>query len=81
MPIPDVFELTKVDCTDENGLKTVRKSSLIWNLSDSKDKLSADRLNRVRGSKRKSSNQQLEFVDVSMIDKPLCKTSGIKVGD
>lgn len=70
-----------LDIVDENGLKTVRVSSLIWNLTDSKHKLSADRINRVRGTKRKSSNRQLEFVDVNMVDRPLYKSEGIKVGD
>lgn len=70
-----------LDVVDKNGLKTVQKSSLIWNLSDSREKLSEDRLKRVRGIKKKSSNRQLEFVDVSMIDKPLNRSSGIKVGD
>lgn len=70
-----------IDIIDENGLKTVRVSSLIFNLTDSKHKLSADRLNRVRGTKRKSCNRQLEFVDVAMIDTPLFKSDYIKVGD
>lgn len=70
-----------LDIIEESGLKTVRKSSLMWNMTDSKQKLSADRLGRVRGTKRKSTNRQLEFVDVSMVDKPLYKSDGIKVGD
>lgn len=66
---------------DESGSKTVRKSSLMWNLADSKHKLSADRLKRVRGVKKDSFNRKLEFVDVSMVDKPMYKSEGIKVGD
>lgn len=70
-----------LDIIDENGKKTVRKTSLIWNLADSKHKLSADRLERVRGIKRKSSSRQLEFVDVSTIDRSLYTSERIKVGD
>lgn len=69
-----------VNITGESGSKTVRISSLMWNLSSSKDKISSDRVKRVRNSNRKS-YRQLEFVDVTSIDKPLCVAEKIKIGD
>lgn len=48
--------------TDRNGFsKVVRKSSVVWLLSNSKETLSSDRLQRVQGSKRKSCQQRLNF--------------------
>lgn len=66
---------------EDNSTKTVRKSTLMWNFSDSKNKLSSDRLSRVRGTRRKSSCRQIEFVDVSIINEPIYKTENIKIGD
>lgn len=63
------------------GKKTVLKSSLMWSLSSSKDKLSTDRLKRVRGISKKNPHRQLEFVDVSMLNQPMYKATEIKIGD
>lgn len=71
-----------VEVTDTNGSKIVRKSSFMWLLSDSKDKLSSDRLRRVQGnSKNKSAQRRLEFVDVNSIDSCIYKMEEIKIGD
>lgn len=78
--IPDKSN-SYVNIVEEDGIKTVRKTSLMWNLSSSKDKLSSDRLSRVRGSKRKSTSRQLEFVDVSKIGQPIVESEEIKIGD
>lgn len=43
-----------VNVFGSNGIKTVRKTSMIWALSGSKEKLSSDRLKRVRGSSSKT---------------------------
>lgn len=71
-----------VNVVSKRGIKTVRKSSLMWNLSGCKNKLSSDRLRRVRGSSnKKTPYRQLEFVDVSMINQPMCKATDIQIGD
>lgn len=65
-----------------SGGKTIRKSSLIWSLSVSKDKLSSDRLRRVRhSSNKKKSNRQLEFIDASIVNQPIFKGNELKIGD
>lgn len=68
-----------VNIAGKGGIKTVRKTSLMWNLSSSKEKISSDRVQRVRGSKK--SCRQLVFVDVAAVGVPLCKTAKIKIGD
>lgn len=68
-----------VNVASSSGTKTVRKSSLMWfrksslcvSLSGYKEKLSSDRLNRVRGQKRP--RRQLEFVDLSVLNEPIHK--------
>lgn len=70
----------------EVGSKTVRKSSLMWLLTESKHKLSSDRLKRVRTNsqnslKTKSVRRKLEFVDVSPNDTITIKMSEIQIGD
>lgn len=69
-----------VNINGKSGVKTVRKSSLMWNLSSNKDKISSDRVKRVRGTNKKSC-RQLEFVDVTAIDKPLYVAEKVKIGD
>lgn len=68
-----------VSVPGKNGPKTVRKSTYMWSISDTKDKLSSDRLRRVQ--KKKPARRQLEFVDVSIIDHPISKADDIKIGD
>lgn len=49
-------ELT-VDVVDSNGsIKTVRKTTFLWMISEFNDKLSSDRLKRVQGTKSSESN-------------------------
>lgn len=69
-----------VNIAGNAGVKTVRKTSLMWNLSSSKERISSDRVSRVRG-KNKKSCRQLEFVDVAAINKPLFVSEKIKIGD
>lgn len=59
--IDEKSRFTKI--TDKNGAsKIVRKSSVVWLLSQSnKEKLSSDRLQRVKGPLQKSSRRQLKF--------------------
>lgn len=52
----------------------------MWNLSSNKDRISSDRVKRVRGTNKKSC-RQLEFVDVMAIDKPLYVAEKVKIGD
>lgn len=48
--------------TDKRGFsKVVRKSSIVWLLSNSKGTLSSDRLQRVQASKQKSCKRRLNF--------------------
>lgn len=70
-----------VNVNDGNEPKIVRKSTLMWSLSKSKTKLSADRTVRVRGTKRKRSQRRLEFVDVCMQGHSISKVDVIKIGD
>lgn len=71
-----------VNVAHGSGEKIVRKSSLMWNLSTSKEKLSSDRLRRVRGSSMKNkARRRLEFFDVSVIDQPIYIASEMKIGD
>lgn len=70
----------------EVGSKTVRKSSLMWLLTESKQKLSSDRLQRVQSNsqtslKKKSVRRKLEFVDVSPKINVTMKMSEIQIGD
>lgn len=68
-----------VSVAGKNGDKLVRKSSLMWSISNSRDKLSADRLNRVQAKKKTS--RTLEFVDVSYNFDSVYKSTEIKIGD
>lgn len=63
----------------ENAPKLVKISKVIWALSNSSEKLSSDRLNRVQ--RRKSARRQLEFVNVPMKEKQIYKVAEIKVSD
>lgn len=70
----------------EVGTKTVRKSSLMWLLTESKQKLSSDRLQRVQSNsqtslKKKSVRRKLEFVDVSRKVNVTMKMTEIQIGD
>lgn len=67
-----------VNVTACNGEKVARKSTVIWAASNSKDKLSSDRLRRVQN---KTTRRQLEFVEVSMMEKPIYTVDEIKIGD
>lgn len=64
-----------------NGPITIRKSTLMWTISKSKKKLSNDRSIRVRGTKRKNSQRQLEFIDVNTQEQFVYKLAEIKIGD
>lgn len=68
-----------VKISESNGEMVVRKSTVIWAASGSKVKLSADRLKRVQQSK--SVRRKLEFVNVSMNEKPCYKVEKLKIGD
>lgn len=68
-----------VNVVGSSGIKTIRKSSLIWTLSNSKEKLSSDRLRRVRGHKKPY--RQLEFIDISVLNQLVYKANEIKIGD
>lgn len=71
-----------VSVTCRNGQKTVRKSSLMWILSETKDKLSSDRLKRVQGGEfRKSCRRKLEFIDVTKKDRSISKMEEIQIND
>lgn len=63
--------------------KVIAKSSIIWLLSDSKKKLSSDRLKRVTecsGTLKKSA-RQLEFIDVAQTNQLIFQAKEIKTGD
>lgn len=68
-----------VKVSGSNGQMVARKSTVIWTASNSKVKLSSDRLRRVQQSK--AVRRQLEFVDVSMNEKPYYTVEEIKIGD
>lgn len=70
-----------VNVDTKSGKKTVLKSSLMWSLTNSKDKLSTDRLRRVRGVSKANPHRQLEFVDVSLLNQPIHKANEVKIGD
>lgn len=65
--------------------KVIAKSSYIWLLSDSKKKISTDRLKRVQDCSERvdriSARRRLEFVDVSPTNQIILKSCQIKVGD
>lgn len=63
----------------EDAPKLIRKSTIMWSLSDASEKLSSDRLQRVQNKKRV--RRQLEFVDVPMPDKSIYTVDEIKIGD
>lgn len=68
-----------VKVAGSHGDKSVRKSTLIWSLSNSREKISSDRLRRVQ-YKKKTSSRQLEFVDVSTSGQLILKNDEIKIG-
>lgn len=71
-----------VKVNSSHGSKIVRKSSLMWLLSDSKEKLSSDRLRRVQGSsKGKQVRRKLEFIDVDAIGSCIRRMDEICIGD
>lgn len=59
-----------INVAGEYGEKLVRKSTLIWSASNSRNKLSSDRLKRVQ-TKKKNSRRQIEFVDVAFSEQSL----------
>lgn len=65
--------------------KVVAKSSIIWLLSDSKNKLSSDRLRRVQecsgNHSKKRPARQLDFIDVSQINQLISEANEVKIGD
>lgn len=68
-----------VKVSGSNGEIVARKSGVIWAASNSKVKLSSDRLRRVQ--QNKTVRRKLEFVDVSMNEKPYYTVEEIKIGD
>lgn len=82
-----------VNITLENGTtKTIRKSTYLWTLTDSKPHLSSDRLKRVQQSKNKSENQMKRSHRRLVFRKEvtpnqnesiltLCKNMEIQIGD
>lgn len=69
-----------VNVSGTNGDKIVRKSTLLWSLSNSRNKLSSDRLRRVQ-ARNKTARRQLEFIDVSFDTQLVNRNSDIKIGD
>lgn len=67
-----------VSVADINGEKILRKSTLIWSLSNSRNKLSSDRMRRVQS---RPARRQLEFVDISLGTQLVNRNSEIKIGD
>lgn len=67
-----------VSVASENGEKLVKKSTLIWSLSTSRNKLSSDRMRRVQS---KPVRRQLEFVDTSFVTNIVNRNSEIRIGD
>lgn len=74
-----------IEVLSKDTSKVIAKSSYIWLLSDSREKMSSDRLKRVQECSEKvtksSSCRRLEFVDVSPMSKIIFKLSEIKIGD
>lgn len=71
-----------VEVSVGSGKKSVRKSSFIGLLSDSKNKLSSDRLKRTQtSSNNRSVRRKLEFVDVSPQNQVLNLADEIQIGD
>lgn len=71
-----------VNVAAKSGAKKIRKSSLIGVLTESKAKLSSDRLKRVRGvSQQRTVSRRLEFVDVSPKAQVIFIKEEIGIGD
>lgn len=74
-----------IDLIDPDGeIKKVRKSTFLWMLSESNDKLSADRLKRVRGSTSTETNSPLKKLkpnDFFSDDSNVLKLNELKIGD
>lgn len=68
-----------VSVAGKNSDKMVRKRSLMWSIAHSREKKSADRSIRVQ-SKTKTP-RRLEFVDVSLNNDSVYKSTEIKIGD
>lgn len=68
---------------DKNGTpKVVRKSSLVWLLSSTKDVLSKDRLRRVQECQvKKSSSRSLEYKDTKKSGKPIFISEELAIGE
>lgn len=78
-------ESSYIEVLSNTTSKVIAKSSYIWLLSDSRGKMSSDRLKRVQECSEKitkgSSRRRLEFFDVSAKSKIVFKLSEIKIGD
>lgn len=71
-----------VKVNSSHGSKIVRKSSLMWLFSDSKERLSSDRLRRVQGaSKGKNVRRKLEFIDADAVNNCIRQSDEICIGD
>lgn len=78
-----------VDIIESDGSKrTIRKSTFLWMLADSKDKLSSDRSMRVRGSSSqnlgppgKKQKTQEKTIDIFNNEVNILKSDAIKIGD
>lgn len=71
-----------VQVTSKSGLcKTVRKSSVVWLLTNSIEKLSSDRLRRVQNSSNVTpSRRQLQFQQLTFSETTLCVCDELQIG-
>ncbi|XP_031623022.1 uncharacterized protein LOC116340587 [Contarinia nasturtii] len=68
--------------TDKGTKKTIRKSTLVWMLSEAKGKLSKDRLQRVQDvDNPKKVRRSLKFDPELSVEKTLKKKKELQVGD
>lgn len=74
-----------IDVIDSDGLtKRVRKTTFLWMLSESNDKLSTDRLKRVHGSSSQDSSsacKKFKSIDYFTDGSNIVKLDYIKIGD
>lgn len=62
-------------CEDDGTIKMIRKSSIVWLLSESPQKLSNDRLKRVQSTPPQISSKRIKVSQVSTLASSLSETS------
>lgn len=77
--VPDSGKFVDID--SDGTTKTIRKSTFIWMLSESKGKLSSDRLKRVQGCSETNVGPNKRFKQNDFHEESLYKSAELEIGE